>query len=130
MANKKDFRPLTPFATAFSVEYKGWMLGHNVTQKQLADELQRTVPYVSERINAKRALDTLDVDALAVLTSVTPRDLMIELAKRAKQQIQPLADDEKLALSSQKARQNDMRLAALDNAEKEAEAEHDVDAGA
>ncbi|MCO6558529.1 MAG: hypothetical protein J6575_03720 [Bifidobacterium sp.] len=101
MVSKKEFRPLSPFATAFAVEYKSWMRGHDVTLQALADHLGRTAPYVQERVSGKRALDTLDIDALAELTNIQPRDLMIELSKRTKQ---TMFQEEQAALADKDAR--------------------------
>lgn len=62
------------------------MVSSDVTGQDLAKKLGRSVAYVSERINGKRALDTEDVDALALLAGGgwTGRTLMIELARRAR----------------------------------------------
>ena len=77
------YKPLTPFATAFAAEYKGFMKANGITNLQIARKLDRNDGYVSERVNAKRALDTEDVDALAMLVpGWTGKTLMIELARR------------------------------------------------
>lgn len=81
----KQYGDMTPFALRFAEEYKGWMTANGITQSQISDKIGRNQGYVSERVNGRRALDTLDVDALAALTHMTGRDLMIELAKRARQ---------------------------------------------
>lgn len=129
MANKRDYRPLSPFARAFAIEYKGWAKGHNITLKQIAAKLDRTVPYASERSNGKRALDTMDIDALASLTGITGRDLMIELARRTKETLLEQAErtqsDEEIRVQNtlKKISKHDMALAASDDPNKEKEME-------
>ena len=83
MANTKDMKPISAFAIAFANEYKSYMKAHKVRQVAIANALQVTEAYVSERVNGKRALDTDDVDALAKLTGTTGKNLMIELARLA-----------------------------------------------
>jgi hypothetical protein len=77
---------LSSFSTAFADAYRGFMTEARVTGKQIAAKLDRNLGYVSERVNGKRALDTEDVDALAMLAGDgwTGRTLMIELARRAR----------------------------------------------
>lgn len=130
MANKNDFRPLTPFAKAFAVEYKGWMKGHNVTLVEIASVLGRKHPYVQERVNGRRALDTLDVDALAQLTDMQPRDLMIELSKRAKIAVAEANEDELVAEAFADAALDPMALAALRSADKSKRRDRPADEGA
>lgn len=62
------------------------MKEYRITGQALTDKLGRALGYVSERVNGKRALDTEDVDALAMLAGDgwTGRKLMIELARRAR----------------------------------------------
>lgn len=77
---------MSPFATAFAEQYKQFAEEHGVKGYQLAKKLDRQSGYVSERLNGKRALDTNDVDALAMLVpGWTGKELMIELARRAKE---------------------------------------------
>lgn len=84
------YKPLTPFATAFAAEYKGFMRANGITNLQVAAKLQRNDGYVSERVNGKRALDTEDVDALAMLVpGWTGKALMIELARRVQSAMLP-----------------------------------------
>ena len=129
MANKRDYKPLSPFAKAFAIEYKGWASGHNITLKQIADRLGRTLPYTSERANGKRALDTMDVDALAGLTGITGRDLMIELAKRTKETLRKKTDEKtaraetRVENTLKKIQRNDVSLAASTDPNKEKEME-------
>jgi hypothetical protein len=142
MANKSTFKPMTPFALAFAMEYKGWMKGHNVTLRELAEVENRTHPYILERVNGKRALDTLDVDALAGLTGTTGRDLMIELARRTKESIASdtnssghidltkLSEEEKKRFVLDQLRNGDTTLAANYDPNKEAERDYYPDAGA
>lgn len=78
---------MSDFASSFAKEYKGWMSSHGVKQFDIAHELERTEAYVSERVSGKRPLDTLDVSALAELTHIPPRDLMIELAQRTRSRL-------------------------------------------
>lgn len=129
MANKRDYKPLSPFAKAFAIEYKGWARGHNITFMQIVARLGRTLPYTSERANGKRALDTMDVDALASLTEVTGRDLMIELAKRTKETLRKDTDEEIsnaetcIGNTLKKIHRNDMSLAASTDPNEEKEME-------
>lgn len=78
------YREISAFAVAFAAEYKGFMKANGVTNLQIAEHLGRNDGYVSERANGKRPLDTDDVDALAHLASWSPKELMIELARRAR----------------------------------------------
>lgn len=89
MANNNDFPPITDFSVRFAAEFKGWMSANHVTQMQLATYMGRTQPYISERVNGRRAISTDEVDALASLTGVTGKDLIIELSKRAHVSLQP-----------------------------------------
>ncbi len=77
---------LSEFSIAFADAYRGFMKEHRVTGQMLTQKLGRALGYVSERVNGKRALDTEDVDALAMLAGEgwTGRTLMIELARRAR----------------------------------------------
>lgn len=77
---------LSPFTLAFAKVYRGFMKESGITGRMIADKLGRNVGYVSERVSGKRALDTEDVDALAMLVGNgwTGRTLMIELARRAR----------------------------------------------
>ncbi|MFT4156527.1 MAG: hypothetical protein QM630_01140 [Microbacterium sp.] len=78
------YREISPFALAFAAEYKGFMKANGITNLQIAEHLGRNDGYVSERANGKRPLDTDDVDALAQLAGWSPRELIIELARRAR----------------------------------------------
>ncbi|WP_449278035.1 hypothetical protein [Leucobacter sp. GX24907] len=80
---------LSDFSLAFADAYRGFMKEYRITGQALTAKLGRALGYVSERINGKRALDTEDVDALALLAGDgwTGRKLMIELARRAKKSI-------------------------------------------
>jgi len=90
------YQPIRPFGVAFAREYKGYMTSRGIKQSDIAALLGRNAGYVSERANGKRALDTDDVDALAELTGTNGRDLMIELAQRARglSVVPPLEDEE------------------------------------
>lgn len=83
MASRDRYRPLSPLSTAFAAEYRGWAAANGIRQDQIADQLGRNRSYVSERMAGKRPLDTDDVDALAALTQVLGKDLLVELARRA-----------------------------------------------
>lgn len=85
---------LSPFTLAFADAYRGFMKEHKVTGSALTKKLDRALGYVSERINGKRALDTEDVDALALLAGGgwTGKTLMIELARRAQADITPTGE--------------------------------------
>lgn len=79
------FPQASDFTRAFAAEYKAFMTAHSVKGAQIAEYLGRGEGYVSERVNAKRPLDTADVDALAhYVDGWTGIDLMIELARRAR----------------------------------------------
>ena len=75
-------------------------------------------------MNGKRALDTDDVDALAKLTGTTGKNLMIELARLAKEDIKvnALSGEERQRIMDAK---NDggFALAANDDPNKRIEAE-------
>lgn len=84
------------------------MVAHGIKQGDLSEALNRNAGYVSERVNGKRALDTDDVDALAALTKISGRDLMVELSTRARmltvvrsvQDDADITEDEALALGA------------------------------
>lgn len=79
------YRELSPFASAFAAEYKGFMKANSINNLQIAQKLGRNDGYVSERANGKRPLDTEDVDALAMLVpGWDGRALMMELARRTR----------------------------------------------
>ena len=80
-----QFPQMSSFATEFAAQYKGFMKSEGITGAQIAAKLLRGEGYVSERVNGKRALDTNDVDALAMLVpGWDGRALMIELARRTR----------------------------------------------
>lgn len=100
---------LSDFSRAFAAAYRGFMAEHRVSGRQIADKLDRNIGYVSERVNAKRPLDTEDVDALAMLVGEawSGRTLMIELARRAKETLE--------VEYSNVTSMDDHRLASLDD---------------
>ena len=124
MANKKDFKPISAFATAFANEYRLYMKAHKVRQVAIAKELGVTEAYVSERVNGKRALDTDDVDALAKLTGTTGKNLMIELARLAKETVKTrtMSGEERQRIMDAKI-DGGFALAASDDPNKRIEAE-------
>lgn len=124
MANTKDMKPISAFAIAFANEYKSYMKAHKVRQVAIANALQVTEAYVSERVNGKRALDTDDVDALAKLTGTTGKNLMIELARLAKEDIKvnALSGEERQKIMDAKI-DGGFALAASDDPNKRIEAE-------
>lgn len=124
MSKKEDYRKLSHFAIAFAEEYKAYMKAHGVRQYQLAEALGRTQPYVNDRVTGKRALDTDDVDALAKLTGTTGKNLMIELARLAKEDIKvnALSGEERQRIMDAKI-DGGFALAASDDPNKRIEAE-------
>lgn len=89
-AMAKTYPPIGPFSVAFAAEYKGFMKSAGITGAQIAEQLGRNEGYVSERVNGKRPLDTDDVDVLAALEgTISGRDLMLELARRARSSDHP-----------------------------------------
>lgn len=80
----KDYPPLSEFTLAFAREYKAFMVANDIKGYQIAERLGRNESYVSVRVNGKRALDTQDVDVLAMLAGWSGDDLMLELARRAR----------------------------------------------
>lgn len=75
-------------------------------------------------MNGKRALDTDDVDALAKLTGTTGKNLMIELARLAKENIKvnALSGEERQRIMDAKI-DGGFALAASDDPNKRIEAE-------
>lgn len=75
-------------------------------------------------MNGKRALDTDDVDALAKLTGTTGKNLMIELARLAKEDIKvnALSGEERQRIMDAKI-DGGFALAANDDPNKRIEAE-------
>ena len=75
-------------------------------------------------MNGKRALDTDDVDALAKLTGTTGKNLMIELARLAKEDIKvnALSGEERQRIMDAKI-DGGLALAASDDPNKRIEAE-------
>ena len=100
------------------------MKAHSVRQYQLAEALGRTQPYVNDRVTGKRALDTDDVDALAKLAGTTGKNLMIELARLAKEDIKvnALSGEERQRIMDAKI-DGGFALAASDDPNKRIEAE-------
>lgn len=100
------------------------MKAHKVRQVAIANALQVTEAYVSERVNGKRALNTDDVDALAKLTGTTGKNLMIELARLAKEDIKvnALSGEERQRIMDTKI-DGGFALAASDDPNKRIEAE-------
>lgn len=110
---------LSPFTLAFADAYRGFMKEHRITGSALTEKLGRALGYVSERINGKRALDTEDVDALAMLAGGgwTGKTLMIELARRAQAEVEPVGElvEGRFRASDVPASQDDFGLAAYDD---------------
>lgn len=100
------------------------MKAHKVRQVAIAKELGVTEAYVSERVNGKRALDTDDVDALAKLTGTTGKNLMIELARLAKETVKTrtMSGEERQRIMDAKI-DGGFALAASDDPNKRIEAE-------
>lgn len=100
------------------------MKAHSVRQYQLAEALGRTQPYVNDRVTGKRALDTDDVDALAKLTGTTGKNLMIELARLAKETVKTrtMSGEERQRIMDAKI-DGGFALAASDDPNKRIEAE-------
>lgn len=75
-------------------------------------------------MNGKRALDTDDVDALAKLTGTTGKNLMIELARLAKEDIKinTMSGEERQRIMDAKI-DGGFALAASDDPNKRIEAE-------
>lgn len=75
-------------------------------------------------MNGKRALDTDDVDALAKLTGTTGKNLMIELARLAKEDIKvnAMSGEERQRIMDAKI-DGGFALAASDDPNKRIEAE-------
>lgn len=61
-----------------------------ITQRQLADELGRDQAYISERVTGKRAFSTDELDAIAKLANVLPRELIEYLAIRLAENVTPI----------------------------------------
>lgn len=124
MNNIDKRKPLSQFALAFAKEYKEYAKIHGVKQTQLAQYLNRVQSYVNRGMNGKRALDTDDVDALAKLTGTTGKNLMIELARLAKEDIKvnALSGEERQRIMDAKI-DGGFALAASDDPNKRIEAE-------
>lgn len=124
MENENKRKALSAFALAFASEYKAYAKIHGVTQTQLAEYLDRVQSYVNRGMNGKRALDTDDVDALAKLTGTTGKNLMIELARLAKEDIKinTMSGEERQRIMDAKI-DGGLALAASDDPNKRIEAE-------
>lgn len=114
---------MSDFALAFAEEYKKYMKAHKVRQRAIADYLGLTEAYVSERVNGKRALDTNDIDALAVLSDTTGRSLMIELARLARETLHGQSETASVASHLEKVmgREIEVEKAAYRDENKKAE---------
>ena len=114
---------MSDFALAFAEEYKKYMKAHKVRQRAIADYLGLTEAYVSERVNGKRALDTNDIDALAVLSDTTGRSLMIELARLARETLHGQSETASVASQLEKVmgREIEVEKAAYRDENKKAE---------
>lgn len=114
---------MSDFALAFAEEYKKYMKAHKVRQRAIADYLGLTEAYVSERVNGKRALDTNDIDALAVLSDTTGRSLMIELARLTRETLHGQSETASVASQLEKVmgRKIEVEKAAYRDENKKAE---------
>lgn len=124
---------LTDFSLAFADAYRGFMREYRITGLELTEKLGRALGYVSERVNGKRALDTEDVDALAMLAGEgwTGRTLMIELARRARIATEALQEDlpsNVTRLDDHRSVEDDLLAAASERSTDENDHHDDFDA--
>lgn len=84
MANQEDLRPVGEFTRLFAAEVKGAMKSAGVTQPQVAEAMSRNQSYVSERVSAKRAFTTEDLDVIARLCGQSPKAFITEIARRTR----------------------------------------------
>lgn len=128
------------FAELFGSELKGAMASHGYSQGQVADELGHARSSMSNWLNAKPPIDVavgrkicdyIGVDMRSVVDSANNR-LEEELGPWPPIEVNPdaLSDDERRRIVLEKLRNGDVRLAAYEDKNKEAERDADPDAGA
>lgn len=57
------------------------MSAHSITQKAVAEVIERDQSYVSERVSGKRPFTVDDIDAIANMIGVDGRTLLLKIAK-------------------------------------------------
>lgn len=67
---------------AVSAAVRDIMADHGITQQQVADTLGRSQAYVSHRLIGRRELSLDIVQAVANLTHMSPRAVMVEVSER------------------------------------------------
>lgn len=82
MVKKENQRPVGDFSKAVSLEVKGLMARHGITQTTFANALGRNQGYVSERANGIKAFDTDELDIFAGLIGITGQDLLTTVSRR------------------------------------------------
>ncbi len=65
-----------------SAAVRGLMHDHGVTQKAVADAIERSDSYVSDRLNGKHALSVDIIAGVAALLHVSDRAIVVELEER------------------------------------------------
>lgn len=71
---------MSDFNAEVSQALRDYMADHEVSQERAAGRLGRSQGYVSHRTSGKNALSLDIVEAVAVLTSTSPRELLAFLA--------------------------------------------------
>lgn len=79
-------QPISDFSLRFSRALKGYMREANVKQDAIAAELGKSAGFVSEHVSGKKAPDTDLVDAVAKLSGIDTRTLVVEIARRMEDQ--------------------------------------------
>ncbi|MEV8338481.1 helix-turn-helix transcriptional regulator [Leucobacter sp. NPDC077196] len=82
MANRDSQRAVGAFSKAVSLEVKGLMARHGITQTAFAAALDRNQGYISERVNGIKAFDTDELDIFAGLIGITGQDLLTTVSRR------------------------------------------------
>lgn len=132
------------FSEYVCAELKGSIVSHGFSQGAVADGIGRQKANLSRWLNAK---PPIPIDVASEICTFIGEDLQA-IVDRASTRVNEklgeyssvpraysisssaLTDDERIARAMKKASEDDVTLAANNNPDKEAEAEHDADAGA
>ena len=76
----------TQFTREVAAEVRGLMAARKISQTVLAERLDRSQAYVSERASGKKAFDTDDIDGIADLLGITGVTLLTPIARRLSEQ--------------------------------------------
>lgn len=76
-------RPTSSFSRSMSAALRGYIRERGISQSALAQSIERSEGFVSERLTGVRPPDTDMIDATAVLAGISTSRLYEELGRRA-----------------------------------------------